>query len=233
MVAGVIGHDYNSYLPSSECECKNALVMSHRLRHSAVAFFLILLVASPSYADHRDGSYCTTTGYVAFDLSSFMTPDLPASHILKIVRFDLERGIYGGGELQLEDFDVQMLKCNTDGIELAGSGPKFVYVRYAIDFSDPQNGPKVTEHIHDPNRRFDILREGPSPGGYLGIPSKRLITLAPSSAEQRFELRFSGHPVSGYGAVTYTKAELVQADSRDHVLQGLVLYEFAEEHSGD
>ncbi len=71
------------------------------------------------------------------------------------------------------------------------------------------------------------------PEGYLGIPFRRMNSLEPSDAEHRFELALSSHPVSGYGAVTYSKAELVQFDSHSHVSQSLVLYEFAVEHSGD
>jgi len=207
--------------------------MLQTLRHYGLVLLSMLLVALPSYADHRDGSYCTAMGYVAFDLSSFMTPDLPASHILRVFRFQPGHGIYSGGEVQMENFDIQMLRCNSDEIELAGSGPKFVYVRYTIDFSGSQNSPQITQHVHDPARRFDLTKEGPAPEGYLGIPFRRMTSLEPSDAEHRFELRLSGHPVSGYGAVTFSKAELVQVDSDGHVSQSLVLYEFAEENSGD
>ncbi len=206
--------------------------MKKYLRLAALLTILPLLTAA-AYADHRDGSYCIATGYIAFDLSSFMTPDLPVSHLLRLIRADPQKGIYQSGDVPMENFDVMWMRCAGDQIEVSGSSDLKSYESYTIDISVPTKAPHVVQHKHGPIREFAQAHLGRD--GYLSDgKSKHTESILPSTdAEHNYELVLSSRPVSGYCVTTYGKAELLQLDLHDIVTQRVVLYEFAEESCGD
>lgn len=161
-----------------------------------------------------------------------MTPNLPAPHVLKVIRFEPGRGIYEAGALQMEKFDVRAMTCDGASIEVSGEGEGF-YEKYMFDISDPQNTPRITQHIHDSKLRFDPKKEGPAPDGNLGIPARGMTLLESSDAEHRYKLALSAHEVSGDCYTTYSKAELLQIDSHENVLQSVVLYEVVRQLCGE
>jgi hypothetical protein len=207
--------------------------MSRRLRRYGLVLLLVISAAQFSYADHRDGSYCIGTNYIAFDLGSFMTPNLAFSHLLRLVRIDPQKGIYRSADIPMEDFDVLSMKCGGDQIEVSGQSHNLKwYERYTIEIADPKKSPNVIEHTKGPFQDFAKEAHVPT-DGYLGIPWPRTRILPSTDAEHNYELKLSGYAVSGYGATTYTKAELVQSDNHGNITQSVLLYEFAEEQSGD
>ena len=69
-------------------------------RTAVFTFFAIAFAfCVPSRAD-SDGSFCTSRGYIAYELRNGITPGV-AGHVLKVVRFEPKRGIYGAGEVTL------------------------------------------------------------------------------------------------------------------------------------
>jgi len=63
----------------------------------ALAVLFCFFSVGPALAD-SDSFYCTGKGYIAFDLRSFIHPDLKTPHLLRLFRFDSERGIYKAAE---------------------------------------------------------------------------------------------------------------------------------------
>jgi hypothetical protein len=100
-----------------------------KLSHCVVvAFLLCLCTVAPAFAD-SDSFYCTGKGYIAFDLRSFLHTDLEAPHVLRLFRFESERGIYKAAEWPMEDFQIHTMRCARDRIVVAGSEDAR-YVRY-------------------------------------------------------------------------------------------------------
>ena len=62
-------------------------------------FVMVLALSVPSCAD-SDGSFCTSRGYIAYELRNGITPGV-AGHVLKVVRFEPKRGIYSAGDVTL------------------------------------------------------------------------------------------------------------------------------------
>jgi hypothetical protein len=106
----------------------------------------LLVINAPAHAD-SDGSYCTGKGYIAFDLRSFMTPTLKIPHVLRVFRFESERGIYKAGEAPMADFQVHSMTCTSDRVEVSGFAK--VYVRYIIGITGEADSVRVIENPED------------------------------------------------------------------------------------
>jgi len=191
--------------------------------------FLPLLLATTAYGD-SDGCYCTSKGYIAFELRSFRTQGLHTPHLLKVFRFESGRGIYEAGEAPMEDFQVHEMTCNSDRVEIMGFDKG--YIRYVIAITGESNKPRITQHIQDANRHFDPSKEGSAPG-QLGLSRPGPIPLASSDSEHKYQLvlSFSNHKVTD-GVESIRKAELLQIDSRENVSQRVLLYEDRHTNSG-
>src|SRR6266853_186069 len=82
-------------------------------RTTVLTFLAVALAfCSPSRADN-DGSFCTSKGYIAYELRNGITPGV-AGHVLKVVRFEPQRGTYVAGEVPLQDFQVHRMTCSHD-----------------------------------------------------------------------------------------------------------------------
>lgn len=134
----------------------------------SVAFLLSIVVLLPvrSYADDRDGNYCFSQAYIAFDLARFMTPGLSAPHLVRVVRFEAGRGIHQGGDVPVAEFDVISMKCTTEQIQLAGQSRDLKsYESYTIDVSDHQKAPRVLQHSSVPVPRGFTPKVDVAPAG--------------------------------------------------------------------
>jgi len=58
----------------------------------ALVLLLCLFGAAPAFAD-SDSFYCTGRGFIVFDLRSFIHPSLNSPHVLRLFRFEAQRGI--------------------------------------------------------------------------------------------------------------------------------------------
>ena len=99
---------------------------------SVLAFLAVVLAFSaPSHAD-SDGDFCTSKGYLAYELREGITPGV-VGHVLRVVRFEPKRGIYLATEVTLLDFEVYHLICSEDRIEI--SGWRNVFTKYVIEIA--------------------------------------------------------------------------------------------------
>jgi len=180
---------------------------SHRI---VLAFFVFLCSVAPALAD-SDGFYCTGRGYIAFDLRSFIHPDLKEPHLLRLYRFDSERGIFKAAEWAMKDFQIHTMRCTRDRIEVAGSGD----ARYVFD-TPAEKGKK-----DDADSSLE---------GQLGWSTPRVKTLESDDSEHTYKLTVS---VLTKGSETTWKAEQLQMDSQQKVVQRVLLYERQSEENGE
>jgi hypothetical protein len=173
----------------------------------------------PSHAD-SDGCFCTSRGYLAYEMRGAITPGV-AGHVLRIVRFEAERGIYIAGEVTLEDFQVHRMICDQDRVEI--SGWERISERYVIEIAGAQKI-HILEYAEDPTRRFDASKEGPEPA-QLGYGHPGTLPLESLDPNHKYEVlrRRSEKAVKG-GLEHHVTAELLQVDLQGTVSQRCMLY---------
>jgi len=182
----------------------------------AMAFAFCL----PSRAD-SDGSFCTSRGYLAYELRNGITPGV-SGHVLKVLRFEPKRGIYSAGEVALQDFQVHRMTCGQDRVEISGWGNMFK--KYTIDIAG-QEKLNVIDYTEDPTRRFDAAKDGPEPlqFGYAQPGPRALESLDP---DHKYTLLLGASEKTVEGGVEHhRKAELIQTAPQGTVSQRFVLYE--------
>lgn len=174
----------------------------------------------PSRAD-SDGFFCTPRGYLAYELRNGITPRV-VGHVLRVVRFEPNLGIYVAGQVILQDFQVHHMIRSTDRVEI--SGWEQMFKKYVIEIPGPEKV-HVGAYIEDPTQRFDTSGQGPEPPqlGIGGPGAIALESLDPDHKCQRLLSR-SGKAVQG-GVEIYRKAELIQVDLQGDISQRLVLHE--------
>jgi len=183
-------------------------------------FVMVLALSVPSCAD-SDGSFCTSRGYIAYELRNGITPGV-AGHVLKVVRFEPKRGIYSAGNVTLQDFQVHRMTCGQDRVEISGWGN--IFKKCTIDIVG-QEKLNVIDYTEDRTRRFDASKDGPEPPqfGYAQPGSLALESLDP---DHKYTLQLSASEKTVEGGVEHhRKAELIQTDPQGTVSQRLVLYE--------
>ena len=190
-------------------------------RTTVLTFLAVALAfCSPSRADN-DGSFCTSKGYIAYELRNGITPGV-AGHVLKVVRFEPQRGTYVAGEVPLQDFQVHRMTCSQDRVEISGWGSRFK--KYTIDIANQQKL-KVIDFTEDPTRRFDASKEGPEPSNFGFAPPGRLA-LESLDPDHKYTLLLSASEKTVEGGIAHhRKAELIQTSPQGTVSQRVVLYE--------
>jgi hypothetical protein len=182
----------------------------------ALGLLLCLFSAAPALAD-SDSSYCVGKDYIAFDLRSFLHPELTVPHVLRLYRFGSERGIYKAAEWPMADFQIHGMRCTRDRIVVVGSEN----AKYVFDIADHGNS--------TPNA--DNEDAASSLEGQLGWSVEGVKNLESTDPEHKYRLVLSHH--TNGSEVTWT-ADLLQIDSHQKVTQRALLYERQEpEESGD
>jgi hypothetical protein len=195
-----------------------------------LAFLASLIAVSvPSHAD-SDAYFCASKGYLAYELREGITLG-QVGHELTVVRFDPQHGIRKAGTVKLKDFQVHILKCSEDGVEIAGYGTVASgdppLTTCVIDFDGAQHDPKIQECDDNPAAVHNWRMDGPEPGNlgqYAGVKSIPLESLDP---DHQYQLVFdvSNTKVGEDSWETHYKTELIQHDARGNVAQRLVVYE--------
>jgi len=103
--------------------------VKHGLASIVVAVIFTLTLSGSARGD-SDGNFCTSNGYVAYELREGITTGV-RGHVLKVVRVEPNRDIYTAGEVTLLDFEVYHLICSQYHIEI--SGWQNVFTKYMID----------------------------------------------------------------------------------------------------
>lgn len=179
------------------------------------------LGSQPAYAD-SDGYYCVGPGYLSVEFRSFNTPGLSGSHVLRIIRFGGERGIYEAGEVVIEDFQPHVMTCGANRVQISGYDRE--PVTYTIDVRDT---PRVLHYARLPGQQLD---SPPQPLKNLGQwASPGTIRLPSSDAQHTYQLVMTAEPPEGQqpegGILHRSRTELQQLDREGRLVARLVLYE--------
>lgn len=189
------------------------------MRRLFTALAVLAIPARAAYAD-SDGYYCTGPGYLAVEFRSFNTPGLSGPHVLKIVRFDAERGPRWAREVVLEDFQPHRLTCGLDGVTIEGWGIGFLSYDIALDTS---RVPRIRTRVADPGRKFSPL--GPTPGNLGDWASAGVRPIPAIEGLHRFQLRVArtSRPES-QGIRHEGTTELEELDESGKVVRSLLLH---------
>jgi hypothetical protein len=206
------------------------------MRHHTVLFFTFLAAflafATLSRAD-TDAYFCTSKGYLAYEAREGTAPGV-VGHVLRVMGFEPERGIYLAGEVMLpESFTVYHLICREDTIEI--SGWLNVVTKYVIGVAKSRDIRMLTSTDYPGQRWSDAVKDGPAPAD-LGIFGPKLAPLSLESLDPEHEyelLRSLSWRQTKEGPEVHSKSELVQLDPRGNVLRRVVLYESRRVESGD
>lgn len=76
---------------------------------------VLMLIASSVFAD-SDGLYCLSSGYLAYELRPWSTPD--KSHLLNIVRVGGKDGISAPVSVVLDEFQLHGINCSPNAVTL-------------------------------------------------------------------------------------------------------------------
>jgi hypothetical protein len=189
----------------------------------------IILTPLPAAAD-SDGYFCTTDNYLAFELRSFNTPAINGKHVLKIVRFGSAQGIFWGGEVSFEDFQVHEMQCEPERVRVAGWDRG--YVGYVVDISDPKQL-RIVEHLQDSDRKFNANEQGPEPQNLGNWARPGTIQLKSSDPHHTYQLVFTDSQEPRRCTIDHhQKTELQQLDIHGNVTQRLVVFEGTSTETG-
>lgn len=180
------------------------------------------LLFGPSLARAEDGAFCASTGYVAYQLRSEVSPGVDR-YVVKVMRFEPKRGILAAGEAAIESIQVHNMTCYEDHVKMYGWGLGFH--QYAIEIRDPQNV-HVVEHTEEAARKFDPAKDGPEPGWLWDERRPAVLPLESLDPDHKYQVIFSHSEKSVEGGIKhYRKAELVQLDSQGKISQRVALGE--------
>jgi len=211
-----------------------------------ISFSLLLLVvflafATESRAD-SDGYFCTSKGYLAYELREGITPGV-VGHVLKVVRFDPQRGIRSAGGVTLQDLQVHRMTCGEDRIEIDGFGtvrhgdPPLT--RCVIKIGSPQEEISILECTDDATLGQDWRKVvGPAPPnlGQWGRVSSIPLESPDLDHKYYLQLNTSNKKLGENSWETHYKTELIQGDDQGNISQRFVVYEtriVASSDSGD
>jgi hypothetical protein len=201
------------------------LKIQHREVATCVAIWsgslvlLFALFAPPARADN-DGFFCSSKGYLAFELRSFHARGLKANHVLRVVRFGSEKGIYQAGEVSILDFQVHRMECTQERVRISGMNKG--YIEYTLDISMPDKL-KVVDSVQDAGRLPSTL--GPAPET-LGFSPPKTILLESNDPANHYKLVLNTTEKRGKdGLERRSTAEIVEVDPHGKISQRLLLYE--------
>ncbi|SRR6266566_2877555 len=197
-------------------------------RLTASSLFALLLLSLSAYAD-SDGCYCTSKGYIAYELRAAIRQALDPSgdalgvpHVLRIVR--VNQGIQTQGDVAIEDFQVHEIRCDTDTVTIAGYDKN--WIKYVVDIRQP-DPPRITEHVEEPIQQHPLLPGSRGPTQMYGSSPPEVVTvISTDDPERTYQLVITHlRKAEGQRPFEYdSRAELRQLDSRGIVLQRLLLY---------
>lgn len=176
-----------------------------------------------------DGSYCTSRGYLAYELREGLSPEVKG-HVVRVLRFAAERGIYTAGELTLPDFQVHQMYCTEDRVEVWGWNKGFH--KYIIDTKGPE-APRIAGHFEDAARKFVYTKEPPDTS-QLWYVQPGAIPLESPDPGHKYQLLLShSQKTVKEGLEDLRKAELLQLDLKGKILRRVFLCERRSTEGGE
>jgi hypothetical protein len=204
------------------------------IRLTATSLFVLLLLSLPAHAD-SDGCYCSSKGYIAYELRAAIRlvldpngPALTVPHVLRIVR--LSEGIEEQGEVAMEDFQVQELRCDADSVTIAGYGDK-AWMKYTADIREP-DAPRITEHIEEPFQQHPLVPGSPGPKQMRGFSPKETVIVISTDRQRTYQLVITHSEKAATSEIDArqpgfeyeNRAEVRQLDSTGNVSERRLLY---------
>ncbi len=204
--------------------------MNFRSAFGLILLLVLLGFATQSRAD-SDGNFCTSKGYLAYETRKGITPGA-IGHVLKVVRFEPNRGIHYAGEVTLLDFEVYHLICSEGRVEISGWGN--VFTKYVIEIKGTEV--RSLSHTEYPGLAWsDAAKDGPAPAS-LQIFGPGLAPLLLESLDSEHEYQLLRNLTSRdvkEGREYDRKSEIVQLDSKGTVVQRFALYKYRYVESRD
>ena len=200
-------------------------------RSFLLSLMLVTVFGRAARAD-SDGYFCIGAGFIAVEFRAFSTPGLNGPHVLKIARFDAERGPRWAGEVIVEDFQTHTLACGAKTIMFEGAGDRGRgLVTYIIQL-DSAGPPRIVSHTSDPGYKFRTLPRGPDNIGNLAQPG--IVELSSRGGYPRFQLRVTetSHRVES-GVQHDTQSVLEEIDASGRVRRSLEIYKGGRYESVD
>ena len=182
----------------------------------------VLAMSLASHAD-SDGNFCTSNGYLAYELRQGITKGA-VGHVVRVISFDSEHGIRVAGEATLPEFQVHAMRCSADRIEVSGWDETFVSC--IIEPTNLQTE-KAAGCAGDPERKFDSRRPVPDPpnlGEFARPGSTSLQSMDPDHTYQLL-ISSSVEKLEKNIVRVHHKSEVVQIDVHGHVSQRLIVHE--------
>jgi hypothetical protein len=187
------------------------------LRTLASLSFLLLL-AGRVLAD-SDGHFCTSEGYLAYELRGWSVPE--KKHVLKIIRVGGHQGIGEPFTLALGDFQVHGMRCDPHEILISSW-----HSTYVVELS--ASAPPETKSVlpHQPGQMSQELVAA-------SITDSRRSTVVEIPLNQignTYELQIvhseEDHTAPGKGGLIRhrTTSKLVEKDETGRILQEKVIY---------
>lgn len=184
----------------------------------------LYLGAVPVFAN----DYCTGKGYIAFDAPEgrpVATPalDSRSRRVLRVFRFNGERGIYKAGDWPMRGSGASSMWCNGDHVVVVAGFWPGKLIRDEIDIAESQSS--SGEHAEDNDAGAFLSHQGD-----MASPEKPVIDLDSSDAKHKYQLVASS---SSKGWERTVKVELLQIDLAQKVSQRVLLFEWRYDESGD
>lgn len=204
-----------------------------KMRLTAVSLFTLLVLSVPAHAD-SDGCYCTSKGYIAYELRAAIRQTLDPNgetlkspHVLRVVRMNEE--ISEEGEVGLQDFQVHELHCAADTVTIAGYDK--TWMKYVVDISLPGRL-LITEHVEESRDQHPLVPGSRGPTQLIGRSPEQVITVVSTDPQSTYQLVIMhsgkandlGTDKRQRGFEYENRAELRRLDSHGTVLQRLLLY---------
>ncbi len=188
------------------------------MRALAILSFL-LLSASQVLAD-SDGYFCTSEGYLAYELREWSVPE--KKHVLRIIRVGGAQRIGDPLTLTLGEFQLHGMKCNPHDIVISSWDSTSII---ALPASGP---PEITSVLpHQPGQ----IPQGLSlAAGMTGSRQSSVVRIPSQETEYIYDLqivhREENHTTPGKGGRIehHITSKVVEKDRAGKVLQEKLLY---------
>jgi hypothetical protein len=200
----------------------------------ALALIALLSLLSCAAAADTDGAFCTAKGYLAYEVRPANAYGVP-EHVLHVIRFDAENGIYEAGQVKLDSFQVHGLTCGADRVEISGWGAGFESYSIAV----PPPGTKavaggsgasalqVLDHHSDAQAKFDPAKDTPEPRWFWHEPLGSYALESVGGDDQYF-LVIRGSDKAARDEIAHNRiATVVEKKQGGSILHSLRVYRHA------
>ena len=198
--------------------------MAARLGSSLLISLMLVVVTGRDARADSDGHFCVGAGFIAVEFRAFNTHGLSGSHVLRIARFDAEKGPRWTGEVVVEEFQTHTLSCGAKTIIFEGVGERGRgLVSYVVQV-DTSGAPRIVSRASDPGYSFRAFPAAPGNIGNWALPG--VTPLPNAGGYPRFQLRVTRTDRRVDGGIRHDmKSVLEEIDRSGQVRRSLLVNE--------